>query len=101
MAERRSKEEWMILVEEYKVSGVNQTAWCREKGLNKGSFSNYLKKAEALATVSKSEWGSLAIPRKFETSSISLKIGDIILDIKDDFNKETLKDVLNVVMKLC
>ncbi|WP_341458739.1 IS66 family insertion sequence element accessory protein TnpA, partial [Clostridium vincentii] len=78
MAERRSKEEWMILLKEYKVSGVNQTAWCREKGINKGTFIAYKKKSEAVAGENTLEWGSVAIPKKFETSSISLKIGDII-----------------------
>ncbi|WP_170065711.1 hypothetical protein, partial [Clostridium vincentii] len=65
------------------------------------TFIAYKKKSEAVAGENTLEWGSVAIPKKFETSSISLKIGDIILDIKNDFNKETLKDVLNIIMKLC
>jgi hypothetical protein len=64
-------------------------------------FYPYLKKSEALAEPLEQKWRSITIPKHIETSSILLKVGTITLDIKSGFDKETLRDVLNVVMKLC
>jgi hypothetical protein len=102
MNKRKSEAQWMALVEEHSSSRLNLTAWCREKGICKGSFYPYLKKFKAIAAeTSEQKWGAVVIPKSCETSSISLKVGTITLDIKNGFDKETLVDVLSVVMTLC
>jgi hypothetical protein len=102
MNKRKSEAQWMALVEEHSSSSLNLTAWCREKGICKGSFYPYLKKSKAIAAgTSEQKWGAVVIPKSCETSSISLKVGTITVDIKNGFNKETLVDVLSVVMTLC
>jgi len=102
MNKRKSEEQWMELIKEHNLSGLNLTAWCKEKKLSKSSFYPYLKKFRALAAeTSEQKWGAIAIPKNVEASSISLKVGNTILYIKDGFDKETLTDVLIVVLKLC
>ena len=102
MNKRKSEEQWMQLVKNFNSSGLNVTAWCRESGISKGSFYTYLNKFKALAAEpSEQKWGAITIPKNIETSSISLKVGNITLDIKSGFNKETLKDILSVVTNLC
>ncbi|MBZ9623665.1 transposase [Clostridium sp. FP2] len=102
MNKRKSKAQWITLVKEYNSSGLNLAAWCREKGISKSSIYPYLKKIKALAAdPSEQKWGTVTIPKNVGTSSISLKVGTITLDIRDGFNKGTLIDVLEVVMELC
>lgn len=102
MNKRKSESQWMALVKERNSSSLNLTAWCREKEICKGSFYPYLKKFRALAAeTSEQKWGAIVIPKSAETSLISLKVGTISLDIKNGFDKETLMDVLSVVMTLC
>jgi len=101
MTKRKSNEEWMLLAKDYRSSGLKLTVWCRERGISKSSFYPYLKKSKALAEPLEPKWGSITMPKHIETSSILLKVGTITLDIKCGFDKETLRDVLNVVMKLC
>jgi len=102
MNKRKSEEEWMQLVKKFNSSGLNVTAWCRENGISKGSFYPYLNKFKALANEpSEQKWGAIAIPKNIETSSISLTVANITLNIKSGFDKETLKDILSIVTNLC
>lgn len=101
MKKRRTAEEWMLLVEDFKTSNLKITAWCRKRDVCKGSFYPYLKKSEAIADPVAQKWGTVALTEAIEESLISLKVGNITLDIKNGFDKETLSNVLNVVMELC
>ena len=101
MNKRKSKEQWMALINEFKASGLNLTTWCREKGICKSSIYPYITKFNTPVKPSEQKWGSIIIPRNVEASSISLKIGSISIDIKNGVDKVTLSDVLNVILKLC
>jgi hypothetical protein len=101
MRKRRSKEEWDALVKDYKISGLSLTAWCREKGISKSSIYPYLKKFNREAETCEQKWGAIIIPKIIESPSISVKVGDVTLDIKKGFDKGTLADVLSVVINLC
>lgn len=101
MTKRRNNEEWLLLVKIYKTSGLNLTVWCRKNEISKSSIYPYIKKFKEPAEPLQPKWGALTMPKGIETSAISLKIGSITLDIKKDFNKETLTDILNVRMRLC
>src|SRR5690349_5130588 len=98
---KRSKEEWVALVKDYRTSGLGLTAWCSEKGISKSSIYPYLKKLNRETEASEQKWGIITIPKNIESAAISLKVGAITLDIKNGFNKETLADILSIVMSLC
>jgi len=99
--QRRSKEQWMLLVEDFKASGLSLAAWCREKNISKSSIYPYIKTFDNNVKDSDQKWGVVTLPQTSTESAISLKIGSITLDIKSGFNKETLSEVLSVVTKLC
>lgn len=102
MNKRKPETQWIELIREYNSSGLNLTVWCKEKKLSKSSFYPHLKKFKALAAEPfEQKWGALAMPKSVEAPSILLKVGIITLDIKNGFDKETLMDVLSVVMKQC
>ena len=101
MHKRKSEKEWLELVKEYTTSGLNLTAWCKKNNICKSSIYPYLKKIKASASeTSEQKWGVLALPKRLEVAPISLKIGTITLEIKNGFEKETLADILSVVIKL-
>lgn len=100
---RRSKEEWMLLVSDYTNSGLTLTEWCREKGISKSSIYPYIKQY-AVPTEILSDNGigvEMPLPRNIENSFITLKVGDVSLDIKSGFDKKVLSDILKVVMSVC
>ena len=97
----KSEKQWMELIKEYNASGLNITDWCGNKKLNKSSFYRHLKKVQApTAEPIEQKWVSIALPKRFEAPSISLTIGTFTLDIKNGFDKETLMDILGVVINL-
>ena len=101
MNKRKSEEEWMTIIKAFKASGINLTTWCRENGICKGSIYPYIKKFDTSDEPREQKWGSIKIPKNIEASSITLKVGAIAIDIKNGVDKETLADVLSVIMKLC
>jgi predicted transcriptional regulator len=43
-ANEKSPDDWKALIAEQKSSGLNQSQFCRSKGLDKSTFSRHLKK---------------------------------------------------------
>lgn len=101
MRKKRSAEEWMNLVNEYKVSNLTLSVWCRKNEISKSSIYPYIKKYEESLNPSAQSWGEITIPKNTELSPISLKIGDVTLDIKSGFDKQMLADILRVVRNQC
>ena len=101
MENRKSEDRWMETVKDFKSSGSNLSAWCREKGICKSSIYPYIKKYKNQVEPVEQKWGEISIPKSIERSPISFKIGAITFDIKSGFDKEMLNDILSVVMKLC
>lgn len=101
MNKRKSKKEWEKIVEEFKTSGLNLSAWCRKNNVSKSTIYPYVKKFNSSKNPSEQNWVSVPIPQNTETATFSLKVGAATLDIKKDFDKNALEDILAVVMKLC
>ena len=98
--QRRSKEQWMRLVEDFKSSDLAHVKQCKENNISKSSIYPYIKASDNNIEASDQNWGVVTLPENITESTIALKIGAITLDIKNGFNKETLSDVSSVVTKL-
>ena len=62
---RRTKEEWLKLVEEYRKSGQVLSRWCEEHGINHKTMSGYTHMKPALSTKrSEQEWIMLIAKQK-------------------------------------
>lgn len=101
MRQRKSENQWFELVKAYKTSGLNLSTWCREHGISKSSIYPYLKRFSSQLECKEQEWSTVTIPKNVEASTISLKVGNISIDIQKGFDKETLTEILNVVTSLC
>ncbi|MCM0650151.1 hypothetical protein NBE98_17425 [Clostridium swellfunianum] len=91
------------LVEEYILSGLTLVVWYKEKNISKSSIYAYIKKyyKSGVTSVSEPKWGEITIPKMNELSTILLKIGTIVIHIKNGFDTKTLSEILSVVMNLC
>ena len=101
MANRKTKSEWMEIVKEFKASGLGITAWCKQHGICKTTIYPYIRMFNNENHVENQEWAKLSIPKKPFDSPITIKGSSITLDVKNGFDKETLSEVLIVVMSLC
>lgn len=101
MSKRRTAKEWMLLVKDFKNSKLKLTTWCRNKEISKSSIYPYLKKFTIKEELMEPQWAEIAMPKTIETSSITLKVGGITLELKNGFNRELLSDILGVVLTLC
>lgn len=101
MSSKKSVSQWFKIVQEFKSSGLNLTAWCKVNNVSKSSIYPYLKKFNSQCEPTNQQWGTVFIPKSVDESKISLKIGAITVNINNGFEKETLTDLLNVVLKIC
>jgi transposase len=101
MNKRKSEKEWEKIVEEFKRSGLNLTAWCRKNNISKSSIYPYIKKFNSSKESLGKNWVSIPVRKISETAAFSLKIGTAILDIRSGFDKDELSELLDVVIKLC
>ena len=98
-----SKEEKIAHVEAFKESGMSITAYAREQGIPKATFSGWLRLDRALA------FGEIDVKPKFnEGANTSLKPNqpirktivfakdDIRIELKEGFDKNLLKKIVEV-----
>ena len=98
---RRTEAQWMELIKNFKSSGLNLTALCQENKINKSSISRHIQEYNKRVNLKQQEWGVVHVPKSVEKSQISLKLGPITLEVKNNFDKKTLSEILSVVMDLC
>jgi hypothetical protein len=58
----RTKEQWAEMVADFRGSGMTQTSWCREHGINVKTFQNHVsgkKSQKNLGHRNNSEWSAL------------------------------------------
>lgn len=101
MNKRRSEKDWFKIIEEFKASGLNLTTWCKSKGISKSSIYPYIKKFHSHNNFQKTQWLSVPFTNKADSIMFSLRVGAATLDIKNDFDKNALADILSVIVKLC
>ena len=102
------KKEWKIRFEEYKQSGLSINAWCAKNGLKASTFHYWIKKFKASEQVvcpQKAQFaeivlGSCNAKNKVESKKLFLSYGSFTIDIVDNFNPDTLAELLKVLKSL-
>lgn len=100
MRKHRNEAEWRELYKEYKASGLNMTAWCRENNVGKTTMHKNVTLFEK-EYKAEPDWVPLRIENKGSVETLSLNINEVTINIKDGFNKKTLEDILEVIRKVC
>lgn len=101
MNKRRSENEWFKIIEEFKASELNLTAWCKSKGISKSSIYPYIKKFNSQTTFPETKWVSVPFVNSTDSIMFTLRVGSIDLDIRKGFDKNELADILSVIVKPC
>ena len=92
---------WDERIEVFLASGLSQAAWCREQGLPAHQLSYWLRKfRNSTSTAINNRWVSVPITTTGK-SGVSLRIGNIALEIERGFDAAVLSDVIRSVMDLC
>lgn len=94
---------WKERVEVFLASGQNQRAWCQEHGLPAHQLGYWLRKFKDEARElppDNDRWVSLPGTASFG-SGVSLRIGDLVVDVESGFDKQLLVDVVRALMAVC
>jgi hypothetical protein len=106
ITKEEAKDQWKTRVDEFKASGLSQTAWCKTKNINLRTFSYWITKFKnnTQQKVKQPNWIALKsneIEKKTESSPLTVKIGKAVLEIDTEFDPKLLSDVLKVLNALC
>ena len=103
MVTQDKRQLWEERVKAYLASGQTQKAWCLEQGLPVHQLQYWLKRFKAervLVSSGSGRWVSL--PDSIRTGSgVSLRFGDVVLEVERGFDQDVLVDVIRSLMSLC
>ena len=95
---------WQTTVAEFRVSGISAAAFCRQAGIKDSTFYYWLKKLDvdqrdAEIAEKLPEW--ISIPVKLTPSNVSVRIGQVTIDVSSSCDEVLLTMVLKTVMATC
>ena len=91
MAIKKSKSEWIDLIEEWKSSGLSAQKWCKEKNIPDYQFSYWKKKLSSPFIELKEEVPKIAF---------RIQVGSLLIYIENSFSSTSLKQLLEVVKSI-
>jgi len=109
MTHEEREQMWTQRVTDYQTSGLSKKAWSKRNGISRGSLSNWLNKLSTQgiptsATPKNFHFVNaiVSIDRNEKTeSTITIQIGNAEIKIGDEFNKDTLRSVVQIVNDIC
>jgi hypothetical protein len=96
----QQKHNWQEIINLWNRSGLTQAEFCREKNINQNLFSKWKVKLGdgKIADDDKTDpFIEIKIPDSITDYGIDLRVGSYSINLKPDFNKQLLKDVLQVI----
>lgn len=92
--------QWAEMIKCRNESGMTVSEWCKENGINLKTYYYRLKKVRQ-AVCGEIEHHDIVpvepVCECHEDKRIRLMVGDVIVDVPDSFNAETLKRLLGVL----
>lgn len=105
LGRKYSNEEKKAIIEEFKSSGIKQTIFAREKGIPEATFRGWLKleKEKAFGEIDLGQAVNINASSTFNPDqsigkTIIFKKDDIKLELRDGFDKELLKKIVEVLV---
>lgn len=102
------EKEWEIRFKEYKKSGLSIKAWCGKNGFKATTFHYWLKKfkaSEQIAPTVNAQFAEVVLEccdtnNTVGSKKIYLSYGSYTIDISENFNPDTLAELLKVLKSL-
>ena len=109
MDKEKIRREWSKKVNECKASGQTQTQWCKDKNIDPRKFSYWFLryKDEDSKATTPSNWIPLKVNKsdekgeKKQAHPLNIKIGNVTIEIKPNFNPNLLLEVVKSLGALC
>jgi hypothetical protein len=108
--EKRTKDEWQRIIEEFKKSGQTQAQWCKSRDISIYTFRNEKKKLErtlerketrnsSSEDTSGIQWLSITqgTGKKVTGVKICVKHGSFIIAVEPEFNENTLIQICKIL----
>ncbi len=102
---RKTQDNWREMVAGYHASGQNQKEWSAKNGISIHTLKYWLKKEKAVTVPKETcQWLPLNISDSETTTgnqTLTLKIGQVFIEVKPGFNPQLLTDVIKTLVTLC
>jgi hypothetical protein len=101
------RKEWEPRISDFKSSGQTQTSWCADHELNIHQFRYWLRKFNSpelneTKVSSNTNWLSIDIDdQKGTGNSISVKVGEVTIEVKPGYDPVLFLDVVMKLKSLC
>ena len=93
--------QWMEMVRCRNESGLSVSEWCRENGINLKTYYYRLKRVREVLCSEKEQHDIVPVETIVEPQSVEEKIeisvGDVKITLPDNFNRDTLSRLLEVL----
>lgn len=99
---KTKQELWDERIESFLASGLSQRAWCQEQELPEHQLRYWLYKYQARTVQpATNRWVSMDPASTTSMSGVSLRVGNISLDVEPGFDQQVLADVLRSLTTIC
>lgn len=103
--------EWVKLIEEFKISGKTQSDWCKEKEIKVKAFNFHYRKYRSdekgkqaknkSHCKDKIEWIPVKQIKSLEKTTIDVRIGKAIIHIENDYDESLFLKVFKSLEAIC
>lgn len=98
LSNKQKQELWNERIKDFRASGLSQKAWCEQEGFNAGQLGYWLRKLQAATEApNHSRWVNIEAIAP-SGSGISLRIGNVVLEVERGFDQKVLADVVRSLM---
>lgn len=101
----KPKNNWREKVTAYRASGQSQKEWCAKNDVNIHTLKFWLQKEKTVTSPKETcQWLPLNINESettIENQALTLKIGQVFIEVKPGFNPEFLTNVVKTLIAIC
>lgn len=103
MSSDERKQLWQQRIDAYKASGEpNVKAWCHHNGIGVQSMYQWMKRLAPKSSFDElpsTQWVALnqSSPRYESNASLHIHIGNVSIEIQDDFNRALFQEVIEIL----
>ena len=93
---------WNERIQDFLTIGQSRQAWCRDNEVSAQQLGYWLRKSQSSHEnqAESSRWVSMNASSS-AGSGITMRVGDIILEVERGFDPQVLTDVILTLMTLC
>lgn len=91
---KRQKYNWNVIISDWEKSNLSQAQYCKLNNLNQNLFSKWKIKLSDRGGINFVE---VKLPEQITDQMLYIQIGKCTIKVKPDFNKNLLKEVLEII----